>query len=139
MDSYILNKREHYKKVLGGPFLVDLVRLLKLPIPKIKASKTTSRSWGVKTQVFGRKDPKTADISFGTINGDCDMGISTVVHDAIARLCYHHRAALNPYLFGKIGWQKAGGEHILLTKEQKLKFSPLMVYNQDLEHYIKNL
>ena len=87
MESYVLNKREHYEKVLGGPFLMELVRLLKLPIPEIKETKRTSRSWGVKTQVFGRKeDPKTANISFRTICGDCDMGINTAVHDAIARL-----------------------------------------------------
>ena len=140
MESYILNKREHYEKVLGGPFLVELVRLLKLPIPEIKATKRTSRSWGVKTQVFGRKeDPKTADISFGTINGDCDMGINTAVHDAIARLCYRHRAALNPHFFGRIGWQKFDGATIALTEAQKMKFSPLLVYNQDLEQYVKNL
>lgn len=104
---------------------MDLVRLLKLPIPKIKASKTTSRSWGVKTQVFGRKDPKTADISFGTINGDCDMGINTTVHDAIARLCYRHRAALNAHFFGRIGWQKFDGATIAMMEAQKMKFSPL--------------
>ena len=38
------------------------------------------------------------------------MGISTAVHDAIACLSYRHRAALNPYFLGKIGWQKFDGE-----------------------------
>ena len=62
MESYVLNKRVHYENVLGGPFLMELVKLLKLPIPEIKATKRTSRSWGVKTQVFDRKEnPKTAE------------------------------------------------------------------------------
>ncbi|KAE8803491.1 hypothetical protein D1007_20620 [Hordeum vulgare] len=41
--------------------------------------------------------------------------------------------------FGRLGWQKPDGAHIILTDEQKMKFSPLVVYNQELEHYIKNL
>ena len=115
MESYILNKREHYEKVLVGPFLVELVTLLKLSIPQIKATKRKSGSWGVKTQVFGRKeDPKTGDFSFGMINGDCDMGINTAVHDAVARLCYRHRAALYPHYFGKVGWKKVDGSTIAL-------------------------
>ena len=140
MESYILNKREHYEKVLVGPFLVELVTLLKLSIPQIKATKRKSGSWGVKTQVSGcKEDPKAGDTNFGMINGDCDMGINTVVHDAIARLCYRRCAALNPHYFGKVWWQKVDGVTIALTDPQKMKFSPLLVYNQDLEQYIKNL
>ena len=67
------------------------------------------------------------------------MGINTTVHDAIARLCYRHRAALNPHFFGRIVWQKFDGATIALTKARKMKFSPLVVYNQDLEQYVKNL
>ena len=118
MESYILNERGHYEDVLVGPFLVELVRLLKLPIPEIKATKRTTGSWDIKTQVFGRKEhPKTGDISFGTLNRDCDMGINTAVHDAIARLCYRHRAALSTHYFGKVGWQKEDGATIALTNE----------------------
>ncbi|KAE8817227.1 hypothetical protein D1007_05116 [Hordeum vulgare] len=35
--------------------------------------------------------------------------------------------------------QKPEGAHIILTDEQKVKFSPILVYNQELEHYMKNL
>ena len=130
MESYILNERGHYEDVLGGPFLVELVRLLKLPIPEIKASKRKSGSWGIKTQVFGCKEhPKTGDISFGTLNHDCYMGINTAVHDAIARLCYRHCADPANHYFGKVGWQKIDGPTIALINEQKMKLAPLLVYN----------
>ncbi|KAE8791634.1 hypothetical protein D1007_33894 [Hordeum vulgare] len=67
------------------------------------------------------------------------MGMNTVVHDAIARLSYRHRVELGTHYFGRLGWQKPEGAHIILTDEQKVRFSPVLVYNQELEHYIKNL
>ncbi|XBI94020.1 hypothetical protein VPH35_030745 [Triticum aestivum] len=140
MENFTLNTREHYKDVLCGPTLMVLVRLLKLPIREIKVKKRRTGTWGIKTRVFGRHgDPKKGDITYEMIAHNKDMGINTAIHDAIARMCYRHRNELSKNSFGKLGWQKAGGAHILLTKEQKLKFSPLTVYNQDLEHYIKNL
>ena len=140
MENFTLNTRVHYKDVLCGPALVALVRLLKLPIPEIKVNKRRTGTWGIETRVFGRHDdPKKGDIIYEMIARNKDMGINTAIHDAIARLCYRHHNELSKNNFGKFGWQKAGGAHILLTKEQKKKFSPLTVYNQDLEHYIKNL
>ncbi|KAE8803512.1 hypothetical protein D1007_20642 [Hordeum vulgare] len=88
---------------------MEVVHMMKLPIPEIKVTKRKFGFWGVRTKNFGRKeDTKTEDINYGTLTHDCDMGMNTIVHDAIAH-------------------------------EQKVKFSPLVVYNQELEHYIKNL
>ncbi|KAE8813320.1 hypothetical protein D1007_09592 [Hordeum vulgare] len=119
---------------------MELVHMMKLPIPESKVTKSKSRFWGVKTKVFGRKeDPKTEDINYGTLTHDCDMGMNTAVHAAIARLGYRHRVELGTHYFGRLGWQKPEGAHIMLTDEQKVKFSPVVVYNQELEHYIKKL
>uniref|UniRef100_A0A8I6YND6 Uncharacterized protein n=1 Tax=Hordeum vulgare subsp. vulgare TaxID=112509 RepID=A0A8I6YND6_HORVV len=140
MESYTLNEREHYEDVLRGPFLMELVHMMKLLIPEIKVTKRKSGFWGVTTKNFGRKgDPKTEDINYGTLTHDCDMGMNTVVHDAVARLSYRRRVELGTHYFGRLGWQKPEGAHIILTDEQKVKFSPVLVYNQELEHYIKNL
>ncbi|KAE8797982.1 hypothetical protein D1007_26796 [Hordeum vulgare] len=65
--------------------------------------------------------------------------MNTVVHDAITCLSYRHRVELGTHYFGRLGWPKPQGAHIILTNEQKVKFSPVVVYNQELEHYIKNL
>ncbi|KAE8777707.1 hypothetical protein D1007_49476 [Hordeum vulgare] len=55
----------------------------------MKVTKRKSGFWGVRTKKFGRKeDPKTEDINYGTLTYDCDMGMNTVVDDAIARLSY---------------------------------------------------
>uniref|UniRef100_A0A8I7B6V4 Uncharacterized protein n=1 Tax=Hordeum vulgare subsp. vulgare TaxID=112509 RepID=A0A8I7B6V4_HORVV len=119
---------------------MELVQMMKLPLPEIKVTKRKYGFWGVRTKIFGRKeDPKTEDINFGTLTHDCDMGMSTAVHDAIALLSYRHRVELGTHYFGKLGWKKPEGAHILVTDEQKVKFSPVVVYNQELEHYIKNL
>ncbi|KAE8797166.1 hypothetical protein D1007_27722 [Hordeum vulgare] len=83
--------------------------------------------------------PQDEDINYGTLTHDCDMGMITFVHDAIARLSYGHRVELGTHNFGRLGWQKPDGAHIILTDERKMKFSPVVVYNQELEHYIKNL
>ncbi|KAE8770601.1 hypothetical protein D1007_57623 [Hordeum vulgare] len=88
---------------------MELIHMMKLPIPEIKVTKRKSGFWGVRTKKIGRKeDPKTEDINYCTLTHDCDMGMNTAVHDAIARLSYRHRVEL-------------------------------VVYNQELEHYIKNL
>uniref|UniRef100_A0A8I7B167 Uncharacterized protein n=1 Tax=Hordeum vulgare subsp. vulgare TaxID=112509 RepID=A0A8I7B167_HORVV len=119
---------------------MELVHMIKLPIPEIKVTKRKSGLWGVRTKKFGRKeDPKTEDINYGTLTHDCDMGMNTVVHDVVACLSYRHRVELGTHYFGRLGWQKPEGAYILETDEQKVKFSPVVVYNQELEHYIKNL
>ncbi|KAE8796382.1 hypothetical protein D1007_28679 [Hordeum vulgare] len=119
---------------------MELVHMMKLPIPDIKVTKRKSGFSGVRTKVFGRKeDPKTKDINYGALTHDCDMGMNIVVHDNISRLSYRHRVELGTHYFGRLGWQKPDGSHIILTDEQKVKFSPVLVCNQELEHYIKNL
>uniref|UniRef100_A0A8I6XDP0 Uncharacterized protein n=1 Tax=Hordeum vulgare subsp. vulgare TaxID=112509 RepID=A0A8I6XDP0_HORVV len=119
---------------------MEMVHMMKPPIPEIKVTKRKSGYWGVRTKVFGRKeDAKTEYINYGTLTHDCDMGMNTAIHDAIARLSYRHRVELGTHYFGRLGWQKPDGAHIILTDEQKMKFSPVLVYNQELEHYIKNL
>uniref|UniRef100_A0A8I6YT82 Uncharacterized protein n=1 Tax=Hordeum vulgare subsp. vulgare TaxID=112509 RepID=A0A8I6YT82_HORVV len=119
---------------------MELVHMMKLPIPEIKVTKRESGFWGVRTKIFVHKeDPKTEDINYGTLTHDCDMGMNTDVHDVFTRLSYHHRVELVTHCFGRLGWQKPEGAHIVLTDEQKVKFSPVLVYNQELEHYIKNL
>ncbi|KAE8804706.1 hypothetical protein D1007_19263 [Hordeum vulgare] len=118
---------------------MELVQMMKLLIPEIKFTKRKSGFWGVRTNVFGRKeDPQTEDINYGTLTHDCDVGMNTAVHDAIARLSYRRRVELGTHYFGKLGWQKPDGAHIILTYKQKMKFSAVVVYNQELEHYIKN-
>ncbi|KAE8804853.1 hypothetical protein D1007_19091 [Hordeum vulgare] len=119
---------------------MELVQMMKLPIPEIKVTKRKSGFLGVRTKKFGRnEDAKTEDINYGTLTHDCDMGMKTDVHDAIARLSYRHRVELGTHYFGRLGWQKPEGAHIILIDEQKVKFSPVLVYNQELEHHIKNL
>ncbi|KAE8775708.1 hypothetical protein D1007_51777 [Hordeum vulgare] len=119
---------------------MELVHMMKLPILEIKVTKRKSGFWGVRTKKFGRKeDPRTEDINYGTLTHDCDMGMNIAVHDAIARLSYRHRVELGTHYFGRLGWKKPEGAHILLTDEQKVNFSPVVVYNQEREHYIKNL
>ncbi|KAE8787727.1 hypothetical protein D1007_38333 [Hordeum vulgare] len=119
---------------------MDLVHMMKLSIPEIKVTKRKSGFWGFRTNIFGSKeDSKTEDINYDTLTHDCDMGMNTAIHDAIARLSYRHRVELGTHYFGRLGWKKPEGAHIILIDEQKVKFSPVLVYNQELEHYIKNL
>src|SRR6266566_2409729 len=98
--------------------------MMKLSIPEIKVNKRKSGFWGVRTKVFGRKaDPKTEDINYGTLSHECEMGMNTAVHDAIARLSYRHRAELGTHYFGRLGWQKADGAYVILTDEHKRECS----------------
>ncbi|KAE8781145.1 hypothetical protein D1007_45649 [Hordeum vulgare] len=119
---------------------MEMLHMMNLPIPQIKVIKRKSGFWGVITKVLRRKeDPKTEDVNYGTLTHDCDMGMNTVVHDAIARLSYRHHVELGTHYFGRLRLKKPDGAHIILTHEQKVKFSRVLMYNQELEHYIKNL
>ncbi|KAE8788278.1 hypothetical protein D1007_37674 [Hordeum vulgare] len=119
---------------------MELVQMIKLPIREIKVTKRKSGFWGVRTKVFGcKEEPKTEDINYGTLTHDCDMGMNTDVHDGITRLSYRRRVKLGTHFFRRLGWQKPEGAHIILTDEHKVKFSPVLEYNQEHEHYIKNL
>src|SRR4051812_39475842 len=104
MESFILNEGQHYKDVPCGPHLMDLVGLLNLPVPEIRVWKKKNGRWNVKTRFFGRqRNPTTEDITYGMISHNSDMGVNTVVHDSIARLCYRHRNELGKHYFGKLG------------------------------------
>ena len=82
---------------------MELVRLLKLSIPEIKVCRRKTGTWSIKTQSFSQESPKTGDITYGMIAHGRDMGITTAIHDAIARLCYRHRAELSMHFIGRIG------------------------------------
>ncbi|KAE8777708.1 hypothetical protein D1007_49477 [Hordeum vulgare] len=100
MESYTLNEREHYEDVLTCPFIMEMVHMMKLPIPEIKVTKRMSGFWGVGTKNFGcKEDPKTEDINYGTLTHDCDMGMNNVVHDTIANLSYRHHVELGTILW----------------------------------------
>ena len=46
MKNFTLNQRQHYEDVPYGPALMELVRLLKLTIPKIKVcQRKTGPKW----------------------------------------------------------------------------------------------
>jgi hypothetical protein len=68
MKCYTLNQRQHYEDFPCGSALMELVRLLKLPIPEIKVCQRKTETWSIKTQVFGRQEnPKTGDINYRMI------------------------------------------------------------------------
>ena len=84
MKSFTLNQRQLYEDFPCGLALMDLVRLLKLPIREIKVCQKKTGTWSVKTQIFGHQEnPKAGDINYGMIAHGRDMGINMAIHDAI--------------------------------------------------------
>ncbi|KAE8808057.1 hypothetical protein D1007_15615 [Hordeum vulgare] len=120
MESHTLNEREHYEDVLRGPFLMEMVHMMKLPIPEIKVTKRKYGFWGVRTKKIARKeDPKTEDINYGTMTHDCDMGMNTDVDDAIACLRYRHRVELGRHQKLRINREYLAEELDKIKPDQK--------------------
>ena len=82
---------------------MELDRLLKLSIPVIKVCQRKTGTWSVKTESFFQGNPKAGDTNYGMIAHGNDMGMSTAIHDVIARLRYCHHAELSMHFFGRIG------------------------------------
>ena len=82
---------------------MELVRLLKLSIPEIKACWGKTGTWSFKTQSFCQENPKAEDINYGMISHGNDKGRNTANHDVIACLCYCHSAELSLLFYRRIG------------------------------------
>ena len=82
---------------------MELVRLLKLSIPKTKVCWRKTGTWRIENSKFCQENPKARDINYGMIAHGNDMGINTIIRDVIARLCYCHRAELSMHFFERIG------------------------------------
>ena len=83
---------------------MELGRLMKLSIPKIKVYRRKTETWSIRTQSFCQENPKTGDINYGMKAHGSNMGIDTADHGVITRLCYCHRAELSMQMHGRIGW-----------------------------------
>ena len=76
-------------------------RLWKLSIPEIKVYRRKTGTWSIRTQSFCQENPKAGDIHCGEIAHGNDKSRNTAIHDAIASLCYRHRAELSMHFLQK--------------------------------------
>ena len=83
---------------------MELGRLWKLSIPKIKVCWRKTGTWSMRTRSFVKENPKAGDIHYGEIAHGNDKDRNTAIHDVIARLCYCHHAELSMHMHGRIGW-----------------------------------
>ena len=65
-------------------YLIELVSLLKLSIPKIKVCRRKTGTWSIKTRSFCQENPKAGDINYGMIAHGNDNGINMANHEVIA-------------------------------------------------------
>ena len=63
---------------------MELVRLMKLPIPEIKVCWRKTRTWSSRTQSFFQENPKAGDINYGMIAHGNDKSRNMVIRDVIA-------------------------------------------------------
>ena len=63
---------------------MELVGLLKLPIPEIKVCRRKTGTWSIRTQIFCQENPKAGDINHGMIAHENDKSRNTAMHDVIA-------------------------------------------------------
>ena len=64
---------------------MDLGRLWKLSIPKIKVYRRKTEHGELKTSKFWQENPKAGDINYGMIAHGNDKSRNTVIRDVIAR------------------------------------------------------
>ena len=83
---------EDFKNMRFGRYLLELVELLALPTPIIKASQLKHFNkdglWRVRIMQHGRQTkPKTEDIQYKTISDSLEKGLNLVTQELIGRLC----------------------------------------------------
>ena len=62
---------------------MELGRLMKLSIPKIKVYRRKTGTWSITTQSFCQQNPKSGDINYGMKAHGSNMGIDTANHGVI--------------------------------------------------------
>ena len=92
MTSCNFTTAEVFKGTRFGDYLLELVGLLKLPVPTIKGNvlKKFNKEgcWAIKATLPGRPtEPQTDIIEIKLISDSMEKGLNLDIQDLIARLC----------------------------------------------------
>ena len=92
MTSCNFTTAEDFEDTRFGGYLLELVGMLKLPVPTIKGNVlkkfNKEGSWAIKATLHGRlTGPQTDIIEIKLISDSMEKGLNLVIQDLIARLC----------------------------------------------------
>lgn len=124
-----------------GFYLLDLLKRLKLPIPKIKGCilKKLHREglWGIKAVQLGREGEKTMEIK--VVSDTMEKGLNVIIQDLIGRLCGRYYQELGGHYSILFGRRDEEGEPYDFDTKDRGKAESLGKYCQDLEHLVHEL
>ena len=108
MTSFNFSTADDFKDTCFGGYLLELVGLLKLPVPTIKGfvlkKFNKEGSWGIKVIQAGRQtEPQTDAIEIKLISDSMEKGLNIVIQDLIGRLSGRHYYELKGHYFPFLG------------------------------------
>lgn len=141
MSFFMYQTTEDLNNMCFGRYLLEIVEILALPTPIIKASQLKHFNkdylWGVRLFQYGRQtEPKTEDIQYKTISDTLEKGLNLVTQELIGRLCGQYQEELKNHYFSILGKHDEDGIPFLVNEEDKNKPDPLHPYLQDLENHL---
>ena len=144
MSFFKYQTAEDFKDMRFGRYLLELVELLALPTPFIKASQLKHFNkdglWGVRLMQRGRQtEPKTEDIQIKSISDSLEKGLNLATQELIGRLCGQFQEELKDHYFSILGRRDEDGAPFLVNEEDKSQPDPLHPYLQDLEIHLWEL
>ena len=126
MSIVNFNTDEDFKDTRFGGYLLEIVELLALPIPSIKAVQLKrfhkEGVWCVKLHHPGRETAE--DIQFKTLSDSMEKGVNVAMQELIGRLCGKYHQELKDHFLHELGRRDENG-HPLLTDEET-KRGPLV-------------
>jgi hypothetical protein len=144
MSFFMYQTAEDFKDMRFGRYLLELVELLALPTPIIKASQLKHFNkedlWGIRLCQQGRQtEPKTEDIQYKSISDSLEKGLNLVTQELIGRLCLQYQEELKDHYFAHLGQRDEHGIPYCVSEEDKNKPEALYPYLQDLELHLWQL
>ena len=109
MTNFNFSTIEDFKKTNFGTYLLDIVKVLGLPLPIIKGRHVKNFQkedlWAIKVYLPGcESEPPIEDIVLKFVHDNQEKGINIAMQELIGRLCGRHTPELKmhySYSFGR--------------------------------------
>lgn len=140
MTIFNFSTVEDFKKTSFGTYLLDVIKVLGLPLPTIKGGQMKKFHkeglWAISVLQPGRKtDSPMEDIKFKMLHYDREKGVNIAMQELIVRLCGRHTADLKTHYSNSFGKRDEEGEPFKFVDRTK----PVRQYLQDLEFLVRDL
>ena len=133
MPNIVISTAEEFNGTHFGSRLVELTRVLNLPLPSITTLQLTKFErkdlWGFRvTQPGCQADPPMEAITFKLMHDDKERGLDVVMQELLGRLVGRHSTELKGLYFHPFGRRNEEGEAIEYDDDTREMMEPIRLY-----------